>query len=372
MAGERLRVLQLGSPTGLYGAERWILALVRYLDREKIEPIVSVIKDSPDLDAPLLKEAERLGIETHCFHAPGRVNFKAVDMVSSYIKERGIHILHTHAYKQDIIGLLAARRAGCKVISTPHGWSKKADFKLWCYEMLNRVLFPLFDAVAPLSEELHRPLSRIPGMSSRLHLIKNGVDIGEIDEVTEVSPEVSRVREKGAFVIGYIGQLIPRKGIDILLEAVSRLDAIDWHVFLIGTGVLEAELRNMSRRLNIHQRVSFMGFRNDRLNFLLGLDCFVLPSRLEGIPRCLMEAGAMGKAIVASDIPGCKDIVKHEETGLLFKSEDPYALAEALVKLSKDGALRERLGASARRFVVEHYSAQRMAREYESLYFRLC
>ena len=154
----KIRVLQLGSPTGLYGAERWILALIKHLDPEKVESIVAVIKDDPTLDAPLCREARKLGFRSHSIDAHGKVNFSAVKLLRKFIRENNIHVLHSHGYKTDLIGLVATRGTGCKIISTPHGWSQQADFKLRCYEFIDRLSFPLMDAVVPLSEKVYEGL----------------------------------------------------------------------------------------------------------------------------------------------------------------------------------------------------------------------
>ncbi|MDY0223643.1 MAG: glycosyltransferase family 4 protein, partial [Desulfobacterium sp.] len=205
-----IKVLQLGSPTGLYGAERWILALVRYLDSTEIESIVASIKDDPTLEVPLCREAERLGFKTRVFKAYGRFNFSAVRQLRAYIREHGIDILHTHSYKQDLIGLMATFGTECKIISTPHGWSRDAGLKLQCYEALNRAVFPLFDRVVPLSPELYRPLKRIPFLKHKLRLIQNGVDTGEILACRTIAPELVEWQAQGALIIGYIGQLVHR------------------------------------------------------------------------------------------------------------------------------------------------------------------
>ena len=123
----KIRVLQLGSPTGLYGAERWILALVKHLDPDRIHSIVAAIKDDNDLEVPLCNEAAELNFETKIFHANGRFNLSAIRQLRQYIQSKDIDILHTHFYKTDLIGLLATLGTDCKIISTPHGWSTKAD-----------------------------------------------------------------------------------------------------------------------------------------------------------------------------------------------------------------------------------------------------
>ncbi|MGH9905837.1 MAG: glycosyltransferase, partial [Pyrinomonadaceae bacterium] len=119
--------------------------------------------------------------------------------------------------------------------------------------------------------------------------------------------------------------------------------------------------------LRIGNDVEFLGFRDDRLTFLKGFDVFVLPSRLEGIPRCLMEAMAARIPVVASDIPGCRDLISHDETGLLFELDNVESLLRCLSEVM-DPNVRVRLGQAARDVVVVNYSAATMARQYHGLY----
>ena len=477
---DTINVLHLGSPTGLYGAERWILALVRHLDPNRVRSIVAAIKDDPNMDAPLCTEAAKLGVETRIFEAHGRFNFSAVRQLRRYIRENDIHILHTHFYKTDLLGLLATRGTSCRLISTPHGWSTKAGFKLRCYEQLDRMLFPFMDAVVPLSPDLYAslansscyrvvhslcrrkstnptnqqitnndsPPSRITNNeltnneppdsritnnavtnneipnnepqappitnqqitnneptnndppSSRitnnpitnnesppsritnneitnnektnLRLIQNGVDISEIDSVQNIAPELQPLRMNDDFIFGYIGQIIPRKGLDVLLRALSRLPVeIPWQAAIVGEGPARGELESLAEQLGVRDRVSFFGYRENRLQFLRGFDCFVLPSSLEGIPRCLMEAMAAGVPVIASDIPGCTDLVEHRANGLLFAKQDDESLAQALKMIVSEPGARSEWAAQARELIRSRYSAERMAREYEQLYWAI-
>ncbi len=367
----KIRVLQLGSPTGLYGAERWILALIKHLDPEKVESQVAVIKDDPGLDAPLCREAERLGFRSHCIEAYGKVNFSAARQLKDLIQREDIHILHSHGYKTDLIGLLSTRGTGCRIVSTPHGWSKQADFKLMCYEFLDRCAFPFFDAVTPLSDELFQRLRAIPWLNGKLRLIRNAVDTSEVENVKEVAKELMQVRDEGNFIIGYIGQLIPRKGLDVLLDAVSRLSFENWRLAIIGEGESRALLENQAKDLKISDKVCFFGFREDRIAFLRGFDVFVLPSRLEGIPRCIMEAMAAGIAVIASDIPGCRDLVTHGQTGLLFPVDAGEILAGRIETIASDEKIRDSLTRRGRELINSQFSAARMAEEYAGLYSKI-
>jgi glycosyltransferase involved in cell wall biosynthesis len=362
--------MQLGSPTGLYGAEHWILALIRHLDRAEVETVVSVIRDDPSLEAPLCEVARREGFRTFVIEAPGRFNWAAVRQLRRYIVENKIDVLHTHGYKMDIAGLFATRGTSCRLVTTPHGWSTQAGLALRIYEGVDRAIFPFFDAVVPLSETLRDGLLKVPGVSRKLQLIRNAVDISEIDATDALAPEIARWREEGQFIVGYVGQLISRKGLPVLLEAFAKLATPKKKLALVGDGPQRAELEQQVAALGIQADVRFFGFRTDRLGFMKGFDVFALPSRLEGIPRCLMESMAARVAIVASDIPGCNDIVRHDSTGLLFPLDDAAALAAAMTRVM-DPDTRERLRANARRFVVDEYSASAMARRYQDLFRRL-
>lgn len=362
-----IRVLHLGSPTALYGAERWILALARYLDPQAVESVVAAVRDDPSLHAPLCAGAAQLGLRTHVFDAFGRVNWRAVTALRRFLVDERVDVLHTHGYKTDLIGLFATRGTACRLVTTPHGWSVDAGFKLVVYEWLDRAVFPFFDAVVPLSQKLYDELARFAPTRRRLHLIQNGVDIGEIDAVAELAPEARRWREEGRFVIGYVGQLIPRKGLATLLRAFAALPPGKRVLAIVGEGEQRAELEQLAGALGVAGSVEFLGFRADRLALLKGFDAFVLPSQLEGIPRCLMEAMAARVPIVASDIPGCRELVAHERTGLLVPCDDAAALAAALARMD-EAAARERFAAAARDEVERSYSAAAMARRYEALY----
>ncbi|MBU3914711.1 glycosyltransferase, partial [bacterium] len=362
-----LRVLHLGSPTELYGAERWILALVKHLDPETVKSWVGVIK-APEHDAPLIKEALRLGISTIAFESPGKVSFSAIPQLRYFIRGKKIDIVHTHFYKTDVLGLIATRGLNCKIISTPHGWSQENDFKLRCYELLDRAIFPYMDAVVPLSEDLYKPLARIPFLREKLYFIQNGVDISEIDAVTEIAPEIIEWKKQGFFVAGYIGQLISRKNLETLLKAMSRLSNVKWKLAFIGEGKQRSAIEQLAASLEIKEHVRFFGFRKDRIPLLKGFDVFILPSLLEGVPRCLMEAMAARVPVIASDIPGCRDLIVPQESGLLFPPGDFQSLAECLRRLRDSTDLTQNIVKTARKLIERRFSAQRMAEEYTFLY----
>jgi glycosyltransferase involved in cell wall biosynthesis len=367
----RIRVLQLGSSTGLYGAERWILALSRHLPPAKVESIIGVIKDRPGDTPALCVEAAGLGMRTHVFESHGRLSLRAIGQLRNFIRDHGIDILHTHGYKTDVIGFLAARRTRCRTVSTPHGWSAGAGIKVQLYEWLDRLAFQFFDAVVPLSSDLHEGLLRLPGLRSRLHLIRNGVDLTEIDSVVQGAPELQAWKSRGDMIAGYIGQLIARKGLDTLLRAFSKLEIAGKRLCIVGEGPQRPELERLAGQLGVADRVHFFGFRNDRIALMKHLDVFVLPSRLEGIPRCVLEAMASRVPVVATDIPGCRTLVRDGVTGMLFPVGDDRALATRLQALLANEPMRASLADKAYALVRGDYSAETMAEKYTGLYLEL-
>jgi glycosyltransferase involved in cell wall biosynthesis len=365
---EPLKVLQLGTVGPLYGAERWILALIRNLDSAQVESHIAVIADQVGADAPLLDAAEHLGFTGHSIDAPGRFNWAAVRGLRDLVSRGGFDIVHSHGYKADILAWLALRGTATKIVSTPHGWSTNAGVKLRLYEWLGRRALRHFDAVVPLSADLYQGLVKDRAIAKRLHQITNGVDIDEISEVVNTPAELVKFREAGP-VVGYIGQLIARKDISTLLTAFAKWGRDDARLVLVGEGDARGALDAQAKALGIINRVLFTGFRHDRLAWLKSFDVFVLPSHLEGIPRCLMEAMAAGIPVIASDIPGNRDIVHHEKTGLLFPLSDVGALATALDTMGSDAAVK--YAEAGRQLIHDQFSARAMADAYADLFARL-
>lgn len=363
-----IRVLELGSALGLYGAERWILALTKNLNQPDIDPVVGVIRDHPSQSAELCRKATAMGLTTVIFEAAHPYDIRIVQTIRDYVVKNSIDIVHTHGYKQDAAALMAAKGTRCKVISTPHGWTRNPDVKLRFFETCDRLLFNFMDAVVPLSRHMYDRLCAIPGMRKRLRMIENGVDLEEIDTFSGAISELQELRIHSRFIIGYVGRLIPGKGLEILLRALARMNDGRTSVAIIGDGPDEPKLRELSRQLGIAEKVHFFGYRADRIGFLKEFTLFVLPSESEGLPRCLMEAMAAGIMVVASDIPGCRALVRDGETGRLFKPGDADSLALIIREMLDRPNLRKAMAAAGCNYVRQHHSARRMASDYESLY----
>lgn len=369
MAAGSLHVVQFGSGNVLYGAERWILALIRYLDPERVRTTVVTIKDTPDCPTALVDEARRRGFAGHAIRAPGRLSPSGVRAFADFCREQRVDIVHSHGYKPDLYALLGRKRGGYRLLATPHGWGHDRTPQEVLYEAVDRLVFPFCDGVAPLSDDLLASVWRFPFLHPVTRLIVNGTDTGEVEEAPP-SPLPGGCPED-AFVVGYVGQLIPRKGIDTLLSALAMLPADGWHCLIAGDGPERQRLAARAAALGLAEKVSFLGFRADRLGLMKRMGLFVLPSAKEGIPRVMMEAMAGAVPCAGSDIPGIRDLVRPGRTGWLFPHGDAAALAEVIQAAMADPARARAVAEAGRQRVLEHFSARRMAREYEALYAEL-
>jgi glycosyltransferase involved in cell wall biosynthesis len=360
-------IVHVIASSGLYGAEKWIFALMRAMDTSRFSSTLVNLSDTPGGQSAVVAGAKERNLNALDFYTGGAFNPLSILRFSRWLKSNKIRIVHGHGYKSDILGLIAARLAGCKMISTPHGWSKEADRKLMFYEALDRLSFRFMDYVCPLSDDL---LESVRGYtpSNKLKLILNGVDLNEV----AAQPKIQK-RLPEYFYIGYIGQLIQRKDISTLIQAVKILteNNINVQLLIVGDGPEKNNLTVLSQELGIQDRVEFFGYRNDAISFLKSMDVFVLPSLLEGIPRCVMEAMAAEVPVISSDIPGSRELIKHNQTGLLYPVKDAKKIADYIMDLFNNTSLRNYLVKNARSLVSDKYSNNHMAEQYTKMYYGL-
>ncbi len=371
---EKIKVLQFITPSGFYGAERWILALANNLDPNEVVCDLAVTQESDGQDLSVADYYPTSSGQVHCLPMRGRFDFKVVNKLVEIIRKRRIDVIHTHGYKSDILGLVAARKAGIKCVSTPHGFSKPIGLKLKLFIKLGTSLLRFFDAVAPLSEELVEDMKRFKVPENKTVFIRNGVDLKEIDStLSDIKLNNGEASKGSVKTVGFIGQLIPRKGITDLIEMFDQLhrSSSDICLKILGDGSQRTELEAFANAKPCRESIEFMGFRDDRLEVLSKFDLFVMTSSLEGIPRCMMEAMAAGVAVAAYDIPGVDKLIEHEETGLLTPLGDIKGLKECCERLLSDQFLSDSIVEKARKKIESSYSARRMAQEYQALFSEL-
>ncbi|RME38235.1 MAG: glycosyltransferase family 1 protein, partial [Planctomycetota bacterium] len=214
-------------------------------------------------------------------------------------------------------------------------------------------------------EHLHRRAG-IP--RDRLRLVRGGIDPRRIEQAEPIDRSALDV-PTGVPLIVWTGRLDAVKGLPFLVEAVARLERDPPpHLLLVGDGPMREPIREQVRRLGVEDRVHLAGLRDDVPGILKSADLFTFPSRTEGLPNALLEAMAAALPVVATDVPGCRDLIEHERTGLLVPYGDTPALCDALRRLLKEPLLARRLGKAAAREVSTSWHLDRTFDAYEALY----
>lgn len=208
-------------------------------------------------------------------------------------------------------------------------------------------------------------IARLGADKSRFVLIRgSGIDL---DHHTVLPEPV------GPVTVGIAARMIEDKGIRPLVEAVRRVRkaGIDLRLLLAGdtdtenpTAIGRAEMEAVGREAGI----TWLGHVTDIRGLWTRCHIAVLPSRREGLPKALLEAAAAGRPIVATDVPGCREVAVHGANALLVPVDDPAALATALAQLARDGDLRRRMGVESRKLVESDLSADAVAKRTVDLY----
>lgn len=180
--------------------------------------------------------------------------------------------------------------------------------------------------------------------------------------------------------MGYVGNLTRIKQVDVLLRAVARLAPAfpGLRVKIVGkgpgTGLAEKEgrtdqyLKSLTSELGLADRVTFMAPRREIEEQMRSMDAFVLPSASEGMSNAILEAMAVGLPVIAGDVGGNPEAIRHGRTGYLFPSRDDGTLADLLRELIRNDAMRLAMGRAARERVVELFTERRMVEEMERVY----
>jgi len=211
-------------------------------------------------------------------------------------------------------------------------------------------------------------MTRLGIAESRIALISgSGVDVEHLTPLPE--PDAP-------FTVGFVGRLLYDKGVETLVQAQEILTKRGVKVRCLLAGTPDASnpatiSEKTLRRWQGHANLTLLGHVEDIRTVWAQSHVAVLPSRREGLPKSLLEAAACGRALIASDVPGCREIARPDVTGLLVPPDDPAALADAIERLMKDHALRLRLGAAARQTVVAEFSSGDVGAQIVRLYAQM-
>jgi glycosyltransferase involved in cell wall biosynthesis len=365
-----LRVLHLLVSTSVGGGPRQVWDLARHLPPEEIE-----VRVAGPRDGVFFERFRALGVPVA--ELPRGLGPSQLLAALRLIRAARPEVVHTHGKGPGLLGRLAARWAGVPAVHTFHGihYAHYPPGGRALYLALERALSGLTHTVVNVS-----PSQEAEGLSLRLFspaqsvVIVNGLDLPEVDRALAAS-SLTRAGlglPAEALLLGSVARFDPVKRLSTLVRAVHRLAPSHPRLalLLVGGGAEEAGLRRLAAELGLEERVNFTGFVDEALGIYPLLDLYVSASLKEGLPYALLEAMAAGRAVVATDVAGNRDVVVAGETGLLVPPEDPDALARAVAGLLADPARRRLMGEAGRQRVLKEFSVEPMARATADVYRR--
>lgn len=362
-----MKVLQLISSGGMYGAEAVVLNLARSLNHARHHTVLGVFSNTAGGDVQLHHEAVAQGLESHLLPCHGQFDRKMFAHLRQVVADGAFDIVHTHGYKADVYAFLALRKFGVPLVSTCHSWLDN-NAKVRAYGAADRFVLRSFASVVAVSEAIRTTLVRSGVHRDRVRLIPNGIDLTPYAAAANQATEPGHADQLTR--VGLIGRLAPEKGIDLFLRAVALVLKQHPRVqFVIaGDGPERGSLEALSLKLQLPANVTFLGRCNHIPDLLASLDFVVSASRSEGLPIAILETMASGRALIATTVGEIPMVLDGGKAGVLIPPEDIGALAEAMTLLLKDPGLRQRLAHAARERVLAHFSADRMAQDYLTFY----
>jgi L-malate glycosyltransferase len=355
------------------GSERQISQLIKYLDREKYEPYLVALRNSKWLDSgyfPCDKHA--LGLNS----VLSLNGYQKMRKLRDFISQRGFHIVQTFFPDSNVVGVLAAHQAGCKlIISTRRNTGFFYNTKtLLATQFANRHVNVIL-ANSELAVEALSKKERI--VSSRFSVIYNGLDPSrfEIDDgqIAEAGKRMD-LQNKNK-VVGIVANFRPVKDIECFIEAcaIVRDEIDDARFIIIGNGneQMTSVLKNLSKSRGLRDKISFMGKIEIPIPYIKNFDVGVLSSKSEGLSNTLMEYGAVGSPSVATRVGGNPEVIQHNKTGILVPVSRPCKMAEEIIKLLKDNELRIKMGQTAYKTVWSKFNLLLSIKLHQALYTKL-
>ena len=350
------------------GLQRLVVDISKNLDKTKYQVSVCALREAGDLEDELRKEDIKV---IKLSPANNGVDYLSFWKLFKIFKEERPDIIHTHNTQPFVEGGIAAILAKIPVhVHTDHGRQfpdkRRYMFAEWVFSHFA-------NQMVAVSENLKEDISKYEGIRpDKIKVILNGIDGNKYNNKIDKNKKRRElgIDNKYNIILGFVGRLSPEKGLIYLIRAMDALvkEFSNLLLLIAGEGALLEELKMETIALGIEQNIRFLGPRSD-INEILGiLDIFVLPSLREGLPLVLLEAAAASLPIVATDVGGNKQVVKHGTNGLLVKHGDATSLYYAIKELIMNEGMRNEFGCNSYDLFINNFTIEKMMKKYENIY----
>ncbi len=385
---KKIRILQIikgldiGGDSG--GAELFGVKLARELNKNKqIKVIICAFYSvGTKTEKEWLHLLNKEGIQTFFVSEWGGNNnlkkyFKGIkNLITMFYKDR-VDISHSHFQLGSLTAVLLKFLGISKfAFRTSHIRKEWDNGKMTWFlnPLFIRFIFPKYlDGEIGVSEAVVNYLKarKTRNLDERkIHLIYNGINIQEIIELSNETEKIEIIKTiPKPLIIGAVGRLSEQKGYPFLIEAMKlvSMKINNVKLFIIGEGELRDELLELTKVLNLTDHISFLGLKINVPSILKNFDLFVLSSLWEGLPTVVMEAMVCSVPVIATNIPGTRELIEDGKTGFLVDPQDVDGLASKMIEVLQNESLR--ISVSEKAFnQVQKFDMDEICKEYLKVY----
>ena len=365
-----MKVLHLISGGDVGGAKVQVITLVKALQKKGIQ-----VKLVCFLKGIFLTEAQEAGLNIQLLEQSSRFDFSVVKKLRQQIAEEGYDLIHTHGARANMIGVML--KVNLPVITTIHS-DYLLDFEDTFYKKLvftplNVLSLKYMDHYITVSPELQQLVVRRGFPQEKTSYVFNGLDFDE--PISYIGPEQFYAQHGIAYdqnlvYVGILARLHPVKGHKIFLQAGAQVIAQAPQVRLVigGDGSEEEDLKKLARRLNIADKVHFLGFIDKPYDFFNAIDINTLTSHSETFPYALLEGAKLKKPSISSRVGGISKLIIPGQTGYLFEPGNAGELAARLLELVNNPNLCQQFGQAIYQHATENFSDLAMATQFADIY----
>ncbi len=363
-----IRVLWVIKGLGPGGSERLLAAAAAAHHDELVSLTCAFVVAAKD---HLVEELEQHGVRCICLSPSGRATWPL--NLRQLIRRQRFDIVHVHSPLPGSIARLAVRTSPAaqraRLVTTEH--NAQSTYRP-AVRWLNSLTRRWDDASLAVSDEARSSLGR--RAQTRTNVLVHGIDLGaaraQLQHRAAARAELGLADDD--LVIGIVANFRRQKDFPNLLNAAAILRSrrADFKLVIVGQGPLETETRQLATSLGLDEVVTFTGFRPDATRLMSAFDIFTLSSKWEGLPVALMEATALGLAVVATSVGGVTQVFTHNQDALLVQPKDSTALANALHRCLTDASLRSRLAQESAK-LADRFEIADAVTSIETLYSEL-
>lgn len=354
------------------GAQRQLLELVKGLDKKRFRPVVLTFRSGGSMEAEF-KAIPRVRLIS--LERKEKSDFLYVFKVLRLLRRLEVDVVQPFLTPATFYGLIPAllSHTPVKIVTERSGIGlRNAPLGYRLYLRAEDFLTRYADIVVANSEAGREYLIKRGIAPERVKVIYNGLNLTRLNSNRK---DVERIRQALGLptdgqVVGIMARLFPVKRHDIFLQAAALVNQAipETRFAIVGDGPWRDYLEALSQKLGLESKVAFLGEQREVGPYLAAFDVAALTSETEGCSNSVLEAMAVGKPVVATDVGGNRELIDNGETGFLVPFGDPKALSEAIIRLLRDPVLARMIGERAKERTIHRFSLENMVNQYESLY----